>query len=271
MNLTAGLLGLVLIASAPPPPALPAAPFEEEEVPEQDELEDVPEQLEDKPEQLEDKPEQLEDKPEQLEDKPEQLDASEELEEPVYDDFPGDNYADEYIDRSLELGAFPSLRLDNGARIPIASTTPIQYSMRLQAGADLMWRGDGLGVGLQPSVAYRYDHTPSRTGVSRRHLAELGASLALLPIAPLSLGYRGVLVVGTAAPHAGKDTVLGLRHGLELGVAYELTMGVVGLSFTHEVLWQPQPEHALAVTAWLDIVQLGIGITALIALFAYVG
>lgn len=166
-------------------------------------------------------------------------------------------------------GAMPSLRHDSSARFPVASATPIQYSMRLDGGADLFWSANqGLALFLRPSVAYRYDHMPDRNSDAWRHLAEVGASFGMANESDLALAYRPTLVIGTAGFGDNKAMAVGLRQHLELGVGIvDLGLsGIFGVSVSHELLWLPEVEHAILVSASVDVAALVLGVVAIIVL-----
>lgn len=166
-------------------------------------------------------------------------------------------------------GAMPSLRHDSSARFPVASTTPIQYSMRIDGGADLFWSANqGLALFLRPSVAYRYDHMPDRNSDAWRHLAEVGASFGMANESDLALAYRPTLVIGTAGFGDNKAMAVGLRQHLELGVGIvDLGLsGIFGVSVSHELLWTPEVEHAILISGSVDVAALVLGVVAILVL-----
>lgn len=147
----------------------------------------------------------------------------------------------------------PTARVDLGGRGSLTARSPVQFSLRVQAGADVFWIWESreVGISLVPIVAYRYDH-PSGPRLVRRDLAEAGVGLGFRHEHGISVGYRGALVVGAVGDP--RELGLGLRHGLELGYA-SFNTAWFGASVNHEILWRPELEHALLVTGWIDLIE----------------
>ncbi|NVB37190.1 hypothetical protein G6O69_05060 [Pseudenhygromyxa sp. WMMC2535] len=184
----------------------------------------------------------------------------------------------------FQLASLPSFRLDAGARIPVGQTTltPTQFTMRLELGYDMVlsrWADPtlvnipGLGLALRPHAAFRYDHMPRLESPARRLLAELGLGVGLLIRDAFIISYRTSAVLGGSGHLDTSAPVYGLRHGPEFGMGFIhrcvpgakirglASVGVLGVSLTHEVLARPAPEQALAVTAWFDGIQAIVGFT----------
>jgi len=176
----------------------------------------------------------------------------------------------------------PSFRFDHGARFPVTSTTatPIQYTLRVELGYDAVFSrwvhptlSGGLGIGLRPHAAFRYDHMPTRSTPPRRLLGEMGLSLGVVIQDYFVLNYRVDAVLGRSGAGAVKAPAYGLRHGLEFGLGFVhrcslregarpqgmASLGVVGIALTHDLLFEPAPEQALALTAWVDGIQMVVG------------
>ena len=166
----------------------------------------------------------------------------------------GDETVEE--DEKIDAMPWPTLRLDMGGRGSLTAPSPVQFSLRVEGGVEVIWdwydSGDeSRGVVLTTGVGYRYDHAAGPRLV-RRDLAEIGVGLGYRRDGVFSVAYRGALVAGTVVGAEGRELGLGLRHGPQLGYS-ALSMAWFALSVNHEILWRPELEHAIVITASVEL------------------
>ncbi|KIG14620.1 hypothetical protein DB30_06499 [Enhygromyxa salina] len=105
---------------------------------------------------------------------------------------------------------------------------------------------------VRPAIGYRFDSL-----VGRRQLGELGLELGLFQDVnnayfseTIGASYRGAFVFGsTPITEDVRTAALGVRHGPVL----TYLSGILSLTFSHEYLGLPAPEHGLRVGVAVDL------------------